>query len=87
MVKIQVNSSGKAYYTSGGKVLVATSGGITPTGSINITENGSHNVTAYATAVVNVTPDTTALEAQLDSIIAQGYYTGIHDEHSDPGQF
>ena len=33
MVKIQVNSQGKAYYTSSGKVLLAPEGGSTPTGT------------------------------------------------------
>ena len=60
MVKIQVNSQGKAYMTSNGKVLLANEGGSTLTLiTKTISENGTYNASSdsadgYSSVTVNV---------------------------------
>ena len=72
MVKIQVNSQGKAYYTSGGKALVAPEGGTPVITSLSVTPTtSSQTITAPSGtdgySPVNVSAVTSSIDANIQA--------------------
>jgi len=74
MVKIQVNSQGKAYMTSNGKVLLAQSGGSTPViESLSITPTTSSQIITAPSGTDGYSPvNVSAVTAAIDQNISAG---------------